>query len=180
LPKKSGELDHSLLHDLLEEFGEQEDAQDATAILYLAASDTTTGAIVCFLHTLYIYPDIAQRVYQEICSITQGQRLPKISDRVNLPFTEAVFKEAVRMYPFMTLGVPHVNNQDEILEGYLIPKGTLIHVNTGTMCKNVETWGDPEVFRPERFLERDAAERPNPLLMTFGYGMRVCPGMYFC
>ncbi|PVF97216.1 cytochrome P450 [Serendipita vermifera] len=37
---KSGELDHSLLHDLLEEFGEQEDAQDATAILYLAASDT--------------------------------------------------------------------------------------------------------------------------------------------
>jgi hypothetical protein len=33
--KKSGELDHSLLHDILEEFGDQEDAQDATSMLYL-------------------------------------------------------------------------------------------------------------------------------------------------
>jgi hypothetical protein len=33
--KRSGDLDHSLLHDLLEEFGEQEDAQDATSMLYL-------------------------------------------------------------------------------------------------------------------------------------------------
>ncbi|PVF93562.1 hypothetical protein CPB86DRAFT_687443, partial [Serendipita vermifera] len=37
----------------------------------------------------------------------------------------------------------------------------------------------PEVFRPERFLEPDAAQRPNPLTMIFGYGTRVCPGMYF-
>jgi hypothetical protein len=33
-------------------------------------------------------------------------------------------------------------------------------------------WGDPETFRPERFLGPDADDLPNPLVITFGYGTR--------
>jgi cytochrome P450 len=67
------------------------------------------------------------------------------------------------------------------------------------MFNDQRVWGDPEVFRPERFLEAETSQRPNPLTMIFGYGMRwallsntesemtnltlywsrVCPGMYF-
>ena len=57
-------------------------------------------------------------------------------------------------------------------------------------------WGDPDTFRPERFLGSEADSFPNPLIVVFGYGMRcvlfarailfslgicwnrVCPGMY--
>jgi len=57
-------------------------------------------------------------------------------------------------------------------------------------------WGDPDVFRPERFLEASASDLPNPTTLIFGYGMRhvlhllllilsscysrasVCSGMY--
>ncbi|PVF97331.1 cytochrome P450 [Serendipita vermifera] len=175
---KSGTLGHCILNDLLEEFGESEDVQDATAVLYGAGSDTTNGAINGVLHALFLFPDVSQRVFEEIQSVTHGLRLPTISDRSKLPYTEAVFKEATRIRPFMALGLPHVNNQDEIIKGYLIPKGTVINLCLGYMLNDPKIWGDPEVFRPERFLEPDAAQRPNPFTVLFGYGTRVCPGMY--
>jgi cytochrome P450 len=40
------------------------------------------------------------------------------------------------------------------------------------MLNDPKVWGDPEVFRPERFLEDSAVQRPNPLSLAFGYGMR--------
>lgn len=40
------------------------------------------------------------------------------------------------------------------------------------MLMNPTVWGDPETFRPERFLEADADTRPNPLVVVFGYGAR--------
>jgi cytochrome P450 len=57
-----------------------------------------------FLHVLFLFPDVADRVFQEIFAVTQGQRLPLISDRPQLPYTEATWKEAVRWSPFLPLG----------------------------------------------------------------------------
>lgn len=176
---KSGIMDHSILNDLLDEFRESEETQDATSMLYLAASDTTSAGAIQFLHVLFLFPEVAQRVYVEIQSVTQGLRLPQITDRPQLPYTEAVWKEAVRWRTFFPLGLPHVNLEDEIVRGYFIPKGTVIHQNTRMMVNDPNIWGDPEVFRPERFLEPDAAQRPNPFTPLFGWGVRVCPGLYF-
>lgn len=175
---KSGTLGHSILNDLLEEFGESDDVRDATAVLYTAASDTTTGGIIQFLHVLFLFPTVSNRVSREIQSVTQGLRLPRISDRSQFPYTEAVWKESVRWRPFFPLGLPHVNTQDEIIRGYFIPKGTMILQNTRMMLNDPKVWGDPEVFRPERFLEPGASQKPNPLTTLFGWGMRICPGMY--
>jgi hypothetical protein len=64
------------------------------------------------------------------------------------------------------------------------------------MLNDPDVWGDPDIFRPERFLEAGASNLPNPLPLVFGYGSRhvldqpfsvlsscysrasVCPGMY--
>ncbi|PVF92956.1 cytochrome P450 [Serendipita vermifera] len=175
---KSGTLGHCILNDLLEEFGEDEDVRDATSVLYGVAADTTTGAITSYLLALFLYPDVAQRIYEEVQTVTHGERLPNIADRPNLPYTEAVFKESVRFRPFLPLGIPHVNSEDEVIRGYFIPKGTMIHQCAYAMLHDPRVWEEPEVFKPERFLDPSAAEKPNPLTVLFGYGMRICPGMY--
>ncbi|PVF92959.1 cytochrome P450 [Serendipita vermifera] len=166
---KSGMLGQCILNDLLEEFGDDKDVRDATA---------TTGAITGFLLSLFLCPEICQRVYEEIQSITHGVRLPNVTDRVNLPYTEAVFKESLRFRPFSPLGIPHVSTEDEVFRGYLIPKGTIIHQCEYAILHDARVWEEPEVFKPERFLEPGASGKPNPLTVVFGYGSRVCPGMY--
>jgi hypothetical protein len=67
----------------------------------------TSGAITGFLLVLWLYPDVSRRVYEEIQSVTHGIRLPKIADRPSLPYTEAVFKESLRIRPFLPIGQLH-------------------------------------------------------------------------
>jgi cytochrome P450 len=40
------------------------------------------------------------------------------------------------------------------------------------MLNDPAIWGDPEVFRPERFLSPEASQLPNPLTLLFGFGLR--------
>ncbi|PVF97366.1 cytochrome P450, partial [Serendipita vermifera] len=90
----------------------------------------------------------------------------------------AAWKESVRWNTFFPIGLPHVVTQDETLRGYFIPKGTIVHQNTQMMLNDPKVWGDPEVYRPERWFEPDIAQKPNPFTTLFGWGLRVCPGMY--
>ncbi|KIM28405.1 hypothetical protein M408DRAFT_23786 [Serendipita vermifera MAFF 305830] len=174
----SGDLGPSIASDLLEEFGATENTQDALAVLYLTGSDTTATAITAFCHALFLFPEVAQKIYAEIVAATEGMRLPQITDRARLPYTEAAWKETFRWNPFLPLDIPHMTSQDEVVNGYLVPADSVIMPNNEFMLMDPRVWGDPENFRPERFLESGADSLPNPLTVIFGYGMRTCPGLY--
>ena len=45
------------------------------------------------------------------------------------------------------------------------------------MAHDEELFPDPEVFRPERFLESTHPKLQN-FTIHFGFGRRICPGMY--
>jgi cytochrome P450 len=41
-----------------------------------------------------------------------------------------------------------------------------------------DVWGDPDVFRPARFLEAGADDLPNPMTLVFGYGKRYARRLF--
>jgi len=42
------------------------------------------------------------------------------------------------------------------------------------------TYPEPDIFKPERFLNADGSLRDDPTLISvFGYGKRICPGRHF-
>ena len=53
-----------------------------------------------------------------------------------------------------------------------------------TFCRAIlhdpSIYPEPDVFKPERFLNPDGSLRDDPLLSsTFGFGKRICPGRHF-
>ncbi|EIW84351.1 cytochrome P450 [Coniophora puteana RWD-64-598 SS2] len=75
-------------------------------------------------------------------------------------------------------GVPHVSVEDDVYEGYFIPKGTIVTANTWSMSRDSRRYPEPEAFRPERFLTEDGELNGDDVRFTFGWGRRICPGRY--
>ena len=71
--------------------------------------------------------------------------------------------------------------QDNVYDGRLIPRGSLVFANIWAMLRDPEVFPDPEQFDPERYLEKvdeETARRRDPRVFVFGFGRRRCPGVH--
>lgn len=79
-----------------------------------------------------------------------------------------------------------MTTEDDVYEGYFIPKGTTVVGNPWSIHRDEETYPEPEKFLPERFI--DFNHSPPSLIGTqwspelghhaFGFGRRMCPGLH--
>ena len=131
---------------------------------------------------MILHPHIQKRAQQEIDHVVGLDRLPTFSDRENLPYVNALFKEVLRWNSIATLGLPHVGTQSDTIvvktprgeEEYSIPKGSMLLPAIWWFMRDPERYSNPDEFNPERFL----CDNPetDPATMTFGFGRRICPG----
>ncbi|ESO98973.1 hypothetical protein LOTGIDRAFT_114147 [Lottia gigantea] len=147
------------------------------ADIFGAGVDTSRQTIVWTLYLLAENPEIQKKVQSEIDEILDLNQAPSVKDRSSLPYTEAVLHESMRICPVAPLSVPHTSQCDTTLGEYEIQKGTTILINTWALHMDPETWGDPEVFRPERFLDEDGSLAPKTMSwLPFSAGRRNCLG----
>lgn len=78
-----------------------------------------------------LHPDIQARAQAEIDGIlcTAYHRLPTFSDKIKLPYVNAIVLEILRWHPAVPLGLAHSLTHDDIYEGYFFPKGTTFWAN---------------------------------------------------
>jgi len=94
-----------------------------------------------------------------------------------MPYTEAVIMEVMRYAAMVPLAVQHRATEDVAFHGYHIPKETLIIPNLYCVLHDKSVWGDPENFRPERFLSPDGTKIiRHESFIPFSIGKRVCLG----
>jgi len=89
---------------------------------------TVGGPLHAFFTAMCHYPSWQFKVQEEIDRVC-GDRLPEMEDMPKLPVLRATVKEVVRWRQATPLGVPHVCMEDDVYEGYLIPKGAILHAN---------------------------------------------------
>ncbi|KAF9227082.1 cytochrome P450 [Gyrodon lividus] len=147
----------------------------ASFAMYLGGSDTIVSAIYAFFLAMTIHPDVFKKAQREVDAVVGSERLPTFEDRDSLPYINAICKEVLRWNVVAPLAM-HVTSQDDVYEGYLMPKGSVILANIWHILYNEETYPEPEAFRPERFL--GDCVQPDPRKACFGWGRRICPGIH--
>ena len=125
------------------------------------------------------HPQVQAKLQAEIDALIGVRNQPKLSDRPNTPYVHAVIQELLRCSSLIPLaGVAKRALEDAELCGYKIPKNTLLIGNAYGVHHDPDLWGDPHVFRPERFLSADGTVNKKMVAITlpFSVGKRSCFG----
>jgi cytochrome P450 len=155
-----------------------EQLRDELLTLFLAGHETTANALAWCWHLLSQHPDAEARLHDELRTVLAG-RAPTAADYPALPFTRAVFAEAMRVRPpAWTIGREPL--QDYEARGYRIRAGSIVLMSPWIVHRDPRWWSDPEAFKPERWMEPDfEASLPRFAYFPFGGGIRKCIGEGF-
>ncbi|KAG1907516.1 cytochrome P450 [Suillus fuscotomentosus] len=168
----------------------------SAAALYAGASDTvgpslyisnnhllraahfsqTVSTINAFFLAMTLFPDVQKKAQAEIDAVIGPDRLPSFADQDYLPYIGALVKETLRWHSVIPTGFAHCVSQDDIHDGYYIPKGSLIMTNIWFMMNDPKRYANPSQFNPERFLGKEP--ETDPRTICFGFGRRICPGIH--
>ncbi|KAG1865919.1 cytochrome P450 [Suillus subalutaceus] len=136
----------------------------------------TASTLHSFVLAMLLHPDVQSR----------ANNVPSFEHKPFLPYIEAICREVLRWQPIVPLGLPHMTSQDDVYEGYLIPKGTdrisVRNLKTPRAISRDESlYPDASRFDPQRHLTAEGKLKDDPLAghFAFGYGRRICPGRHF-
>ncbi|KAG1780981.1 cytochrome P450 [Suillus placidus] len=195
----NGTASHSLVADFLSQAHDdaEEDTMKSVALMgyvagietvshYLSSPDSyfdvpqTTSALQTFLLAMVLYPDVQAQARAEIDQAVRHDKMPCLDDRASLPYLDAILREVLRWYPLTPLGIPHATSNDDVYDGYFIPKGAIVTVNQWALSRDEDTYPDASRFDPSRHLTVDGKLK-DPFVnhFAFGHGRRICPGRWF-
>lgn len=146
----------------------------AAVSLYAGGADTSVSSMDSFFLAMSMFPDVQHKAQEEIDRVVGTARLPSFSDREHLPYVNAIVEEAQRWHPIAPMGLPHGTDKEDSINGYRIPKGSLLLPAVWWFTRDPTVYHDPESFKPERYLE--PYNEPSATNVTFGFGRRICPG----
>ncbi|XP_022082689.1 steroid 17-alpha-hydroxylase/17,20 lyase-like isoform X2 [Acanthaster planci] len=149
--------------------------------IFGAGTETTILTLHWAVLLIAEYPEIQEKVAMEIDEVIGHDRMPSLTDRGSVPFTEATLLEIFRFGTVAPVGVLHSVMEDTTLCGYKLPKDTTVMINHMALHFSPAEWEEPDKFKPERFLNEDGqlpAKLPESLI-PFGIGRRVCLGEDF-
>ncbi|KAL5566491.1 hypothetical protein UlMin_029655 [Ulmus minor] len=146
--------------------------------LLIGGTDTTTTTMEWAMTELLHHPEIMKKAKQELSRVIGSGRNVEEKDIPNLPYLEAVIKEAMRRHPTAPFLLPHRSEKQVQVCGYTIPKHTQVIINYWAISQDEKNWENPKEFAPERFLRSEVDFRgTNFSYIPFGSGRRICPGM---
>ncbi|XP_005990636.1 1,25-dihydroxyvitamin D(3) 24-hydroxylase, mitochondrial [Latimeria chalumnae] len=142
--------------------------------LQIGGVETTANSLLWAIYNMSCNPHIQEKLHKEIQSVLFTSQSPKAEDLKNMPYLKACLKESMRITP----SVPFTSrtlSRDTVLGDYMLPKGTVLMIDSHALGSSEEYFDDGKKFKPERWLEEKNAINPFAHV-PFGIGKRMCIG----
>lgn len=152
--------------------------RDELVAMFRGGHDTTAAGLAWTLYLIAQNPEAESRLLQEIARVL-GTRPATLADLPNLPFTEMVVKESLRLYPPIWALFGRETHAEAELGGYTLPKGAQILILPWGLHRNPRFFENPEQFEPERFASERSGNLTPDAYIPFGLGPHLCIGASF-
>jgi cytochrome P450 len=153
----------------------------------LAGIDTTADSLMFMIWALSLpqHREFQDTLRQEVSRVSSvdGDGIPSPKDLAQLPYLNAVVKEALRLYSPLPAFEPRSSPTDTVIDGYEIPAGTVVGMSPFCLHRDETVFESPLAFRPDRWLTASGAPIPesdprNRHFWAFSSGARMCVGMH--
>nr|XP_020667157.1 cytochrome P450 2F2-like [Pogona vitticeps] len=183
---RRGQENHDLIDFYLDQIAKSKDDPSSTfneENLVQTAVDLLIGGIETVANTLcwglcYLlkYPDVQEKIQNEIDAVMGRSQIITYEDRVKLPYTNAVLHETLRFSSVTGIATMRCCLKDMTLLGFPIAKGTFILPNKHSVLYDPDCWETPWKFNPGHFLDSEGNFVNNDAFIPYAIGRRACLG----
>ncbi|CAD6193426.1 unnamed protein product [Caenorhabditis auriculariae] len=158
------------------------DMKNLTAIIvdfWVAGMETTSTSLRWHILYMIKYPEVQRKVREEVLRVVGSDRMPSMTDKPSMPYTQAVIHEVQRHSNMIPALPPHKCFEDVKVFDKNIPAGTLVFGQIWSILKHDEAFKESETFNPDRYLQDDGKTINKMVLertVPFSIGKRACAG----
>ncbi|CAG8952495.1 hypothetical protein HYFRA_00001242 [Hymenoscyphus fraxineus] len=152
---------------------------DSTLVIG-AGTDTTTITFSYLFYYLCRYPEIQEKVYQELKEYYHPGTEAEFRDLANAPYLNGVIMEVLRLNPPVPGGILRKTPSEGITVGdTFIPGGVTVSAPLWTVGRLESCYEKPTEFIPERWSSKPEMIRNKNAFASFSLGPMACVGRQF-
>ncbi|XP_076436479.1 uncharacterized protein LOC143275998 [Babylonia areolata] len=118
----------------------------------IAGFETTSTALTWTLLMLAEHPGVQEKARREVRPMVLKNHNVNWLPVRDMTYLTAVIMETLRLFPPVPTHFRRAVS-DDVIQGHNIPAGTVIGLCSGALHRLPENWPEPDLFKPERFLE---------------------------